>query len=139
MIIKIRRGQPELRLSLVQPGRDALKLADEDLRLIISSPHCDHLLKSPLIFEGCWPGREHWRDNQPHDWPALCYPAWEVSDEGDVVFRFDELLFQRPPGRYIGQVEWRDGRPIARLDLDLDNSPYILDKITVITAPCNAA
>lgn len=139
MIIKIRRGQPELRLSLVQPGRDGAKLASDNLRLIISAPHCDCLLKSPLIFEGCWPGHEIREEVPPHEWPALCYPAWEVSDDGDVVFRLDELLFQRPPGRYIGQVEWKDGRPIARLDIDLDSGPYIIDKITVISAPCNAA
>lgn len=139
MITKICYGQSELSIRLVQPGCDGGQVVNwRDVRMVIAAPYCDHRLKSPQVFRGCWPGFETpWSDAvYPHELPALVYPAFETNDEGETVFRFDDKLWRMPPGRYIGTIEFTNGTVLARLDLDLCNSPVIVDRVRVTSAGC---
>lgn len=139
MITKICYGQSELSIRLVQPGCDGGQVVNwRDVRMVIAAPHCDHRLKSPQVFRGCWPGFETpWSDAvYPHELPALVYTAFETNDEGETVFRFDDKLWRMPPGRYIGTIEFTNGTVLAQLDLDLCNSPVIVDRVRVTSAGC---
>ena len=139
-ITKICFGQSELRIRLVQPGCGGGQLVnDTDVRLVIAAPYCNHRLKSPQLFLGCWPGFDTpWcSDALPHELPAIVYPAFTVDENGDTVFRFDGKLWQLPPGRYIGTIEFNDGRIIAKLDIDLCNDPVLLDRVSVSSAACH--
>jgi hypothetical protein len=141
MIIKIYNHQPELRLKLGQPGKHGDMLASIDnLKLIIKAPAppC-HVVNSPIIRKGCWPGNPPENDFIPLDeLPALIYPAFDISDEGEVVFRFDKLLWKRPVGRYEGFVVL-EGHVIATLDIDLSPINYTIMGATVHSYPlCEA-
>jgi hypothetical protein len=59
---------------------------------------------SPWYFYGCWFRGRTGEDvaNFRPDIPAICYNAFEVDDEGQVVFRLDDRLYDLPPGRYTG-------------------------------------
>ncbi len=138
-IVRICQGQPELAVRLVQPGCDGGQLIDwEHVRLVIKAPHCPHLLKSPMIFTGCWPGWETPWTNQvlPHELPALVYPAFDTNDDGETVFRFDKNLYTLPPGRYEGRVELSNGALLSVLDIDLCTMPTIIDKVSVTSKGC---
>lgn len=140
-ITRICWGQPELAVKLVQPGCNGGQLIDyEHVRLVIQAPHCKCRLKSELIFTGCWPGYETpWTDAvYPHELPALVYPAFDTNDKGETVFRFDDQLWHLPPGRYWGILEFNDGRPIAKLDIDLCTTPVLIDSVSVTQTPCNS-
>lgn len=141
MITKICFGQPEMAIRLVQPGCDGGQLVNwQDVRLVIAAPYCNHLLKSPQCFRGCWPGFETpWIDSRPpHELPAIVYPAFETNDNGETVFRFDDKLWRMPPGRYIGTVEFNNGRLLAKLDIDLCSAPILVDRIVVISTGCSS-
>lgn len=138
-IIRICQGQPELALRIVQPGCEGGQLIEhEHIRLVIQAPHCEHRLKSPLVFNGCWPGfTTPWRDDIiPHEIPALIYPAFTTNEQGETVFRFDDKLYKLPPGRYFGNVEFSNGTLITKLDLDLCTIPFIIDRARVTEQPC---
>ena len=140
VITRICQGQPELAVRLVQPGCDGGQLIDcNNIRLVISAPSCPCLLKSPLLFTGCWPGYDTpWEDNvRPDELPALVYPAFDINDKGETVFRFDDKLYKMPPGRYIGSIELNDGRRLAELDIDLCTQPVIIDSVTVTSKTCD--
>jgi len=139
-IIKIRQGQPELRVSLVSSGCDGVQLiAVEDIRLVITSPVCEcGDLVSPIINIGCklpgcfpYPSWGYRPRCSPHEDGVLVYPAFDKSEDGEVIFRFDNLLWSRPPGRYVGQIEFRNGRPITTLDIDLSNEKFFIDRVVV--------
>lgn len=139
-IVKIRQGQPELRISLVSSGCDGVQLvAVEDIRLVITSPVCEcGNLVSPIINIGCrlpgcypYPSWGFRPRCSPHEEGVIVYPAWERSDDGEVVFRFDRLLWDRPSGRYVGRIEFRNGRLITELDIDLSSERFFIDKIVV--------
>lgn len=138
-IIRICQGQPELALRIVQPGCGGGQLIEyERIRMVIQAPHCEHRLKSPLVFNGCWPGfNTPWRDSPPpHELPALIYPAFDTNEYGETVFRFDDKLYALPPGRYFAFIEFTNGTLITRLDLDLCNSPFLVDTARVTEEPC---
>ena len=140
-IIKICQGQPELAVRLVQPGCHGGQLVDSsNVRMVIKAPECNHLLKSPIIMTGCWPGYKNiprYGELPPHEYPALIYPAFTTNDKGEIIFRFDNQLYNMPPGRYIGYVELIDGTPLVQLDLDLCYAPVLVDAVTVTEAGCN--
>lgn len=133
MIIQVCQNQPELTLRIVQPGCNGGQLLDyTQLRLVIRAPECKFLLKSPIYREGCWlynPPGEH--EVPPHELPAIIYEGFDCNDKREVVFRFDSLMWKLPPGRYFGYVEYKDGTPITKVDLDLCTIPFIVDKATL--------
>lgn len=140
-IIKICQGQPELAVRLVQPGCNGGQLVDyENLRLVIKAPECNRLLKSPIIMTGCWPGYDNLPrlgELPPHEYPALVYPAFDINENSEVVFRFDHQLLELPPGRYWGYIELNNGTVLAKLDLDLCSSPVLIDTVSVTEVGCN--
>ncbi|MBQ3569593.1 MAG: hypothetical protein IJA20_02845 [Methanocorpusculum sp.] len=140
-IVKICQGQPELAVRLVQPGCGGGQLVDVDnLRLVIKAPECNHLLKSPIIMTGCWPGYDNLPrlgETPPHELPAVVYPAFDTNDNGDIIFRFDKQLFELPPGRYWGYVELANGTILTKLDLDLCFTPVLVDAVSVTSVDCN--
>ena len=127
MIIKIDRGQPELRLFVDFPPGEEKSAAE--LRLHIRPPEDKHFAQlSPLIAKGEWSVP---RDNFPpdrHRWPVLIYPALGVAPEGEAVFRLDEKLWRRPPGRWLGEVWWRKWM-IASMDIDCRPQRWILSGV----------
>lgn len=61
---------------------------------------------SPWILTGCWPGHRTDVDvaNYRHEFPTICYDAYDLDAEGRIVFKFDHRLWSLPPGRYLGSV-----------------------------------
>lgn len=152
-IIRICQGQPNLSVVISQHGCDGGQVINhEDIRLAIFAPHCKHVLKSPWQLCGCWPQHRHMAvPNQywdeacgcldylripPHEIPVLIYPAFDTDDEGAVVFWFDDELWKRPPGRWIGEVQTRSGHVLVTLDLDLCTVPFITDKVSITSETC---
>lgn len=138
-IIRLCRGQPELAVRIVQPGCDGGQLAHTAIQLVLRSPHCGCPMLSPWKIKGCWPGYHGPRNYlpSPHEEQLkLVYPAYSLDDDLNVVFRFDNKLFDLRPGRYEGLVEFRDGTEIMYLDIDLCNTPFIIDKVSVNTVTC---
>ena len=143
-IVKICQGQPELRVALETPGCQGSRLADADsIRLRLFAPPLKCALKSPIINIGCrLPGSvppQPWGWDTtcvPHELGTLVYPAWEVSPEGEITFRFDDLLWSLPQGRYIGVVEFNDGGTIAELDIDLCGERFVIDSVTTRSPDC---
>lgn len=124
MIVKVLRGQPEIRVVLAVPGTvDERRLDPERARLIITAPRPpSHGGVSRIIRRGWWPfppmsGQPDVYPPDPDLWPALVYPCFEVDDDGALVFRLDDLFFDRPCGRYIGRLEV-DGRAVKDFDID---------------------
>lgn len=139
MIIQICQGQEELALSIEQPGCNGVKLADLNVRLVIEAPHCEWLLKSPWYRTGCWPGNEPREPLlPPHEMSKLVYPASYINNDGDIVFRLDSLLFNRPPGRYLGKLFFFTGQPITELDLDLCTRPFFIGRVTAKGITCGS-
>lgn len=140
MIIRICRGQPQLALKIVQPGCDGVQLLGLGLKLTIAPVHCASALKSPMIWCGCFAdSRVHRADSCAVPTPdtALLYPAFDIDDEGRVVFYFDSKLDKLPPGRYIGYVNSTSGEQIDNFDIDLCNRPFRIEQVAVTsTAPC---
>lgn len=139
MIIQICQNQPDLALRIAQPGCSGQQLIDyESVRMVIRAPHCPCLLKSPIVRDGCWLYNEPIRPENilPHELPAIVYDAFSVNDDGEIVFKFDALLWRMPPGRYIGHVEFKNGCPIVQVDIDLCSRPYIVDRATPVSRSC---
>ena len=137
MIIKVLRNQPELRITLVDPGDAGVRPdSPEGIRLIISSPPPprDGRL-SKIVRRGWWgwpplePPKADVYPEDPADLPDLVYPAFGFDDEGAVVFRPDRLLWERPCGRYLGRVVgdgWK-----AEMDIDLYPIRWMIEKVEV--------
>jgi hypothetical protein len=136
MIVPIRKGQPEMRVLLRDPGGDGCPLTDfQQVRLEISAPAPEPGFEdSPIIKEGCWPGYGPDFELPLWDCPRLVYPAFETADDC-VVFRFDRLLERLPPGRYVGTILYIN-RPVAWLDLDLRDSVYVPERVLVSEEGC---
>lgn len=138
-ITKICQGQPYLSVRLSAPGCQGGQLIDyEKIRLVITAPQrttCEMPL-SRLHFTGCWPGHDtekYERQFDPPDQrPIICYDAFKCSPDGDIVFRLDAMLYKvLPPGRYVGLIEFKNGTPIVKLDIDLCFDQFVLDRVTV--------
>jgi hypothetical protein len=130
MIIKICRGQPELKITFYDLSRCAQSLDLEKTRLVITAPNPKPgNLLSPIIRKGDWgyPPPFPWPP-ELHAQPAIIYPAFDVDDEGAITFRLDDHLWRRPPGRYIGHVMIGDHEALT-IDLDLEPLNWIPSKI----------
>ena len=143
MIVRICRGQPELAVRVVAPGCDGGQLVDyEDMELCILAPKCTcEGPFSKIYFHGCgWWGHDmdRWNEQQvpPEQMPVLVYPAFDVNDNGEIVFKFDSKLWERA-GRYVGLIRFKDGTEITRLDLDICTTGFIADKVTVKSYSCH--
>jgi hypothetical protein len=55
-----------------------------------------------------------------HDW-LLKYEAFERTIDGQLVFLFDDKIFDLPPGRYEGQVRY-GCRPCGSVELDMSEN-----------------
>ena len=138
MIIKVLRGQPELNVTLVEPGLEGRRPKSvEDVRLVITAPPPPKEGSvSKIIRKGSWgyppvepPDVDVYPDD-PDLLPALVYPAMGLDEEGAVVFRLDRLLWERPCGRYVGRIEAGSGLS-ATIDLDLNPVKWIIDRVEV--------
>lgn len=140
-ITRICIGQSELAVRLVQPGCDGGQLIDyKHVRLVISPPCCPNpIMKSPQCFCGCWPGyKTPWTDAHLYsqDLPSIVYPGFDTNEQGETVFRFDQKLWDLPPGRYQGSIELTDGTQLAVLDIDLCNAPVLIDRVARTDRGC---
>lgn len=134
MIIKIKYGQPRLKVRLVQPG-GGRRLDYKQVRLFIREPDllqgCERNTSWKL--EGCWPTWRGPMDTTPPPKPALVYPAFGLDDEtGVIVFQLDGKLDAWEPGRYIGSIVTGEGVVLDTLDIDLHNSPFIVDAVDML-------
>lgn len=141
-IVKICQGQPQLAVRIVTAGADGMQLVDyKKLRLlIVPYPVArQELPLSPQHFEGFWPSHdvEKWNESfiLPEEEPLLIYPAFDVNDEGEIVFRLDRQIWCRR-GRYMGIVETIDGQKIVELDLDISSQRFITDRVSVNSYQC---
>lgn len=139
-IIRICQGQPELAVRIVQPGCGSQLIDFQNIRLVIQAPNCTCIPCSPIIVSGCWPGYPGPFD-EPRcpisKLPALVYPAFNTNADGETVFRFDRRLWSLPTGRYFGNIEFNNGTPIDRLDIDLCTIPFLVDKVSITQEPCS--
>lgn len=141
-IVKICQGQPSLAVRIVTPGCNGGQVIDyKQLRLVIMSPpakRCE-LPLSPQHFSGFYPTHDvdKWNESfiLPEEEPLLIYPAFDVNDNGDIVFRLDRQMWCRR-GRYVGVIETIDGRKLVELDLDISTQQYIADTVTVNSYSC---
>jgi hypothetical protein len=129
MIIKIPRGQPELRLDVSgMPGdgpksREGVKL---EIRPVPQSQRAD---LSKIVRTGFWPWPRPFVRSWPPDAdlvPNIVYPCFETDPEGVLVFRFDHLLHSAPRGRYLVSL-WTGGHEAAELEFDLSPVPWTGD------------
>lgn len=146
MIVPICYDQPSLAIKIEEPGCFGGQLSQIDnIQLVIVPPHCPPKLHtSKLCFTGCWPGYDvdKWNEKHcpPHEYPMLVYPAFDISDSGAIVFRFDSLLSQRPPGRYIGIIEFTGGPKVEKIlefDIDFCTRRFVASEAAVTLTPCN--
>lgn len=138
VFVRIQPGQEELAVRLVQPGCGSQVISREDMRLVITAPQPKSALLSEQTFTGFWPGSETpWSDavGAGRDF-MLVYPAFDVNEEGDVVFRFDDQLRTLRPGRYIGSVETASGTQLVSLDIDLSPTPLLIETLTLTGKSC---
>ena len=144
MIVRICRGQPELAVRVVAPGCDGGQLVDyEDMELCILAPKCTcEGPFSKIYFQWAAAGggttltagtSSRCRRRRC---PVLVYPAFDVNDNGEIVFKFDSKLWERA-GRYVGLIRFKDGTEITRLDLDICTTGFIADKVTVKSYSCH--
>ena len=132
MIVRVLRGQPELRTVIEASGETAPRRLDpEKIRLVITAPPPPKDARiSRIVRRGDWgypPMREDpdFYPDDPDLLPAIVYPAFEATPEGEIAFRLDRLLFDRPCGRHLGRIEI-DGRHVATLDIDCHPRRWIL-------------
>lgn len=133
MIVRLCESTPKLGLRIVQPGCTGQQLMDTGVNLAITPVNCP----APDLLEPYWEDCQlKWRSLRP-EIPALTYPAFEVDDDGNVVFYFDSKLWNLPPGRYRGQVMLGIHCSRTTFDIDLCNRPVVIERaVTVATPPC---
>lgn len=133
MIVRLCEDTPKLGLRIVEPGCSGRQLMDRRVELSITPASCP----SPEFKEPYWEDCElKWKNMRPQI-PSLTYPAFEVDDNGYIVFYFDAKLWALPPGRYRGEV-LLDGCCVKTcFDIDLCSRPVIIEEaITIGVKPC---
>lgn len=131
MIVRLCEDTPKLGLRIVQPGCSGKQLMDTGVDLAITPVSCP----APDLLEPYWEDCElKWRSRRPTI-TALVYPAFEVDDDGNVVFYFDSKLWNMPPGRYRGQVMIGGSCSQTCFDIDLCNRPVVIDAAVVVSVP----
>ena len=139
MLVRIRRGQPEVKVTLVAAGREGRRPGSaEGFRLVVTPPPPPASGEvSRIIRKGWWawppvtpPEVDVYPDDSGTRRPALVYPAMGLDEEGSLVFRLDKLLWDAPCGRYVGRVEAGES-VAATLDLELEPTRWTLDSVEV--------
>jgi hypothetical protein len=130
----ILRGQPELRAVVKGPGGEPVR----DWRRVFLA--IKHPTPPPggedtrIVREGFWPGFPP--APRPDQWnlPPTVYQADDLTPRLELVFRLDDELWRRPPGRYEGTIFVR-GCPAAWLDIDLRDQRWLPRETKVRTIP----
>lgn len=137
-IVKLCRHQPEIAVRLVQSGCDGGQLVDwRNVRLVIEPGKCCEVELTEWDLYGCWPGYTANTCRCKPFQPALVYPAFTLDPKGRVVFRFDELMWSNPPGRYLARVEYMGCTPITEFEIDYCNQPFLIDQVVVQSTDCS--
>lgn len=137
-IIKIRRYQPDIAVRIVEAGCGNQITDAEQLRLVIRPPECPGVKNSPLQFCGCWPGYDVAKEcPKIEEYPSLIYDGFELSDDGEIIFRFDSKFWLYPSGRYWATIEVKaDGTQLVCFDIDLETVVYHIDRVTSEQGKC---
>ena len=136
MIIRIRPGQPQLAVRIAEAGHEGRQLVSDQLQLVIREPEFSCVRFSEWKGTPCMPGFSGyaWDTDETPSPPVLVYPCFEISDHGWAVFRLDDLIWRRKPGRYTGQIQFTNGYVVTTLDLDLTPGRYVADFISLADA-----
>lgn len=129
MIIRLCEDTPKLALKIVQPGCDGKQLMDLGVEIQISAAHC-HIPQDRVVVDICL----NIIDVVRPQIPTLVYPAFELDDDGRIVFYFDKRLWVQPPGRYHARVLIGGYCDKTHIDIDLCNRPIIIEQVAVISA-----
>jgi hypothetical protein len=131
MIIPIDQGQSELKVALTRPGTGDQLVSKELIRLVIKPPPKERFAQlSPIVRKGDWGYPLPLEDYPPNRdaWPLLIYPAFDIDDDGAIIFRLDRRFWQRPCGRYIGDVMVGDYKAVS-FELDLNPHRYLITSV----------
>lgn len=132
MIIRLCKDTPKLGLRIVRPGCNGKQLMDDGITLLITPVVCDRPERIEQYWDGCVLKSREVRE----ELPGLQYTAFEVNDDGLVIFYLDDKAWSLPPGRYHGTLSIGGQCSDVRLDLELCNDKYIIDQAIVIENPC---
>jgi hypothetical protein len=131
MIINVARGQPELKVTLAPYGGGGDPPALSETRLLVYPPRPERFTQlSRRIFLGDWwdPSRTDVSHPYMGRMPVLVYPAFSEDEHGATVFRFDDKLWNRPPGRYECEVI-AHGKLALAFDMDLHPYRHVAERI----------
>lgn len=109
MILYIADGITRIALRIKQLGGRSQLISWHNLRMIVHRGQLDCnpcFAGTRLIFTGCWPtGRTNVdvANCRPHVPPFFC-DAFELDQDGRVVFRLGDHFSKRPYGRYTAIV-----------------------------------
>lgn len=129
MIVRICEDTPKLHLRVSQPGCDGAQLLGM-VELIIQPPACEQHERVHYEWDGCG----YQPVVLPPDIPTLRYPAFEIDDDGRVVFYFDKKLWSLPNGRYNATVVVEGCCNNLTFGIDLCNRPLEIDQVAVTPA-----
>lgn len=107
MIIKLSEGAARLAMRVKETGSGRQLIDWHMMQLLIQPGQHDECCGpngSPWYLHGCWPMHPTGVDIANHrpDFPTICYNAFELDEEGRVVFMLDHHLWTLPHGRYTG-------------------------------------
>lgn len=107
MILYITRGTARIALRVRELNQNSQLTDWKQLQLLVQPGQWDVDCGpngSPWFLYGCWPGKRTGVDiANPHfDFPIIVYNAYELDNDGRIVFRLDERLYSLPNGRYTG-------------------------------------
>lgn len=110
MIVHLTQGMTRLALRIKQVGSNVQLTDWRKLQLLIQPGQYDTQgcgpNGSPWILTGCWPGKRTDVDiaNQRTYFQTICYNAFSLDADGQVVFHLDDQLWSLPTGRYTGTL-----------------------------------
>lgn len=125
-IVRLCEDTPKLALKIVQPGCDGRQLMDMRVEIQISPVQCEQP-QERIVLDACL----NVVDVVKRQIPTLTYPAFELDDEGRIVFYFDKRLWSQPPGRYHARVLIGGCCDKTHIDIDLCNRPVIIEQVAV--------
>lgn len=130
MIVKLCADNPKLALRLVQPGCSGKQLLYQGITIELRKSRCGTGEKYRYVSDGC-----AIRTIIIPPPPPICYPAFELDDDGRVVFYFDDKLFNQPSGRYWATILINNKCSGIEFDIDLCCDKLIIDQYAQTDAP----
>lgn len=127
MIIRLCEDTPKLAVRIAQPGCWGRQLMDTRIDIIIRPVVCVERTTTRTYWDGC----AFKEEVIPNPVPTLRYPAFELDDEGRVVFYFDDKLWSLPPGRYLADIEIDGACTQTSMQIDLCNRPIAIEQVAV--------